>query len=69
MTLVPKIVEGLAYAGRDDVVVVVGGIIPNADIAVLKSAGVAEVFTPGAPLPEISEWLETELDRRERAQA
>ena len=69
MTLVPRIVEGLAHAGRDDVVVVVGGIIPNADIAVLKSAGVAEVFTPGAPLPEISEWLETELDRRERAQA
>jgi methylmalonyl-CoA mutase, C-terminal domain len=45
--------------------VLVGGIIPEADIPVLKDLGVAEVFTPGAPLPAIGEWLADALDERE----
>ncbi|MDA8183195.1 MAG: cobalamin B12-binding domain-containing protein [Actinomycetota bacterium] len=64
LTLVPKVVEGLRQAGRPDVLVVVGGIIPDADIPVLKDMGVAEVFTPGAPLPSIAEWLASALDAR-----
>jgi methylmalonyl-CoA mutase, C-terminal domain len=67
LVLVPKIVEQLASAGRDDVLLVVGGIIPDADITVLEEAGVARVFTPGAPLGEISAWLEGALDARELA--
>jgi len=47
--------------------VVCGGIIPEADIPKLREIGVAQVFTPGAPLPAISEWLAAELDRRETA--
>ena len=66
LTLVPKVVEGLRSEGLDDVLVVCGGIIPNKDIPVLKEAGVAGVFTPGAPLPEIARWLESALDERER---
>jgi cation transport ATPase len=50
-----------------DVLVVVGGIIPDNDIPLLKEIGVAEVFTPGSSLPTISEWLEKALDNRERA--
>lgn len=69
LTLVPKVLEGLAANGREDVVVVVGGIIPTADIETLKEMGVAEVFTPGAPLPSIGAWLEEVLDRREEHQA
>ncbi|NNN10547.1 MAG: cobalamin B12-binding domain-containing protein [Acidimicrobiaceae bacterium] len=65
LTLVPRIVEGLREQGAGDVLVVVGGIIPDADIPRLKGAGVSEVFTPGAPLPQISEWLEKALDERE----
>ncbi len=65
LTLVPKVVELLRGEGLDDVVVMCGGIIPDADIDVLKRAGVAAVFTPGTPLPEISGWLETTLDERE----
>jgi methylmalonyl-CoA mutase C-terminal domain/subunit len=65
MTLVPRIVDLLREKGRADVVVVCGGIIPDADIPKLKDAGVAEVFTPGAPLPGIATWLEQALDRRE----
>jgi len=50
---------------RDDVLVLVGGIIPEGDIPILKDLGVAEVFTPGAPLPAIGKWLEEALDGRE----
>jgi methylmalonyl-CoA mutase C-terminal domain/subunit len=67
LTLVPRVIEQLAAQGRDDVVVVVGGIIPEDDIPRLKAAGVAEVFTPGAPLPSIGKWLAEALDRREEA--
>ncbi|HXY43577.1 MAG TPA: cobalamin B12-binding domain-containing protein [Acidimicrobiales bacterium] len=69
LTLVPKVVAGLRREGLDDVVVVCGGIIPDKDIPVLKEAGVSEVFTPGAPLPEIARWLENALDARERDSA
>jgi methylmalonyl-CoA mutase C-terminal domain/subunit len=69
LTLVPRVLEGLAAAGRGDVLVVVGGIIPDADIPVLKDQGVAQVFTPGAPLPSIGHWLEEALDAREAHQA
>jgi methylmalonyl-CoA mutase C-terminal domain/subunit len=67
LTLVPRVIEQLAAQGRDDVVVVVGGIIPEGDISALKEQGVAEVFTPGAPLPSIGKWLAEALDRREEA--
>jgi len=46
MELVPDVVRGLAEAGLDDVPVVVGGIIPDADADTLRAAGVAAVFTP-----------------------
>jgi methylmalonyl-CoA mutase C-terminal domain/subunit len=69
LTLVPRVVEGLRAEGLEDVVVVVGGIIPERDVEVLKSAGVSAVFTPGAHLPQIASWLENALDARERANA
>ena len=46
LSLVPLVVAGLREAGMDDVPVVVGGIIPEADAVVLRSQGVAAVFTP-----------------------
>jgi methylmalonyl-CoA mutase C-terminal domain/subunit len=57
MTLVPRILEGLKENGVDDVVVVVGGTIPKPDVEELKGQGVAEVFTPGAPMSEIVDFL------------
>ena len=57
MTLVPKILVGLKENGVDDVVVVVGGTIPKPDVEELKRQGVAEVFTPGAPMSEIVDFL------------
>ena len=44
--VVPEVLDGLRAAGLDDVPVVVGGIIPPADAAALRAAGVARVFTP-----------------------
>jgi len=67
LVLVPRVVELLRSAGRDDVLVVVGGIIPDDDIAPLEVAGVSRVFTPGSPLGEIGTWLEAALDDRESA--
>ncbi|MGI8533135.1 MAG: protein meaA [Geodermatophilaceae bacterium] len=46
LSVVPAVVDGLREAGLDDVPVVVGGIIPDADATVLRSLGVARVFTP-----------------------
>lgn len=57
MTLVPRVVDLLRAEGADDVVVVVGGTIPRDDIPRLKALGVAEVFTPGAPLQGMVDFL------------
>jgi methylmalonyl-CoA mutase C-terminal domain/subunit len=57
MTLVPRILELLRAQGAEDVIVVVGGTIPGDDITELKTLGVAEVFTPGAPTQEIVDFL------------
>ncbi len=61
MTLVPKILEGLKAEGLENVLVVVGGTIPKPDVIALKEQGVAEIFTPGAPVSEIVEFLQTKV--------
>jgi methylmalonyl-CoA mutase C-terminal domain/subunit len=57
MTLVPRIVDGLRANGAEDVLVVVGGTIPQDDADELKAHGVAEVFGPGATTGEIVDFL------------
>ncbi len=57
MTLVPKIARQLAEQGADDVVLVVGGTIPQDDIPELKELGVAEIFTPGSAVSEIVDYI------------
>ena len=64
MTLVPRIMELLKAQGAEDVVVVVGGTIPNEDIPELKGLGVAEIFTPGATTRSIAEWVRTNVSAR-----
>jgi methylmalonyl-CoA mutase C-terminal domain/subunit len=58
MTLVPRVIELLREQDAGDVVVTVGGTIPNQDIDELKQLGVAEVFTPGAPTQAIIDFIE-----------
>ncbi|MFP5310505.1 MAG: cobalamin B12-binding domain-containing protein [Actinomycetes bacterium] len=64
MTLFRKVVDLLAEAGADDVVVFGGGIIPQADVTALKEAGVAEIFTPGTPMGDIVAWVEANVPDR-----
>jgi methylmalonyl-CoA mutase, C-terminal domain len=61
MTLVPKILAGLRENGVEDVLVVVGGTIPRDDVRALKEQGVAEVFTPGAPVSQIVDFLKANV--------
>jgi methylmalonyl-CoA mutase, C-terminal domain len=51
--LVPKLMKALKKAGLGDVPVIIGGIVPDADVKKLKRAGVSEVFHPGSSREEI----------------
>jgi methylmalonyl-CoA mutase C-terminal domain/subunit len=61
MTLVPRVVELLREQEAGDVVVTVGGTIPQDDIPELKELGVAEVFTPGAPTQDIVDFIRSSV--------
>jgi len=57
MTLFRKLIDLLDERDARDIVVIGGGIIPEADIPLLAEMGVARVFTPGATTTEIVEWV------------
>ena len=57
MTLCPRIMELMKKEGLDDVLVLIGGIIPDQDIPALKESGIAEVFQPGASTEEIVAYV------------
>lgn len=57
MRLVPEVVQHLARLGLSDVLVIVGGIVPDDDAAKLIAAGVSRVFPPGTPISEIVTFL------------
>jgi methylmalonyl-CoA mutase C-terminal domain/subunit len=57
MTLCPKVVELLRAQGQDNVLVIVGGIIPEEDVEKLKAAGIAAVFGPGTPSQEYVNFI------------
>jgi methylmalonyl-CoA mutase, C-terminal domain len=64
MTLLPRIVELVRAKGMDDVLVAAGGIIPDADVAKLKAAGVAEVFGPGTTIGQVATYFREHARRR-----
>jgi methylmalonyl-CoA mutase len=67
LTLVPALKKALAAAGRDDIMVVVGGVIPPQDYDELRAAGAAAIFAPGTVIPDAAYELLTELAARPRA--
>lgn len=65
MTLVPKVCAQLRERGLGDVLVTVGGIIPDDDIEPLRSAGVAAVFGPGTTIREVADFIRANATPRE----
>ena len=64
MTLFPLVVEQLKARDAGDIVFFGGGTIPAEDAKRLKELGVQEIFTPGAPLQEIIDFVERECGKR-----
>jgi methylmalonyl-CoA mutase, C-terminal domain len=62
--IVPRVMDLLKQNKMDDVVVVVGGIIPDQDIANLKNIGVAAIFQPGTAMDEIVKFIRTNVKHR-----
>jgi len=67
LEILPEIMSLLKDQGMDDVIVVVGGIIPEVDRLPLKDLGIAEVFGPGTTTGSIVEFIQEKI--KERAEA
>ena len=65
MALFPKTVQLIRERGGRDVLVIGGGIIPKKDVPKLKEAGIAQIFGPGTPIDEISNFIRTNLAKQE----
>jgi methylmalonyl-CoA mutase C-terminal domain/subunit len=64
MTLCPRITELMKKEGLNDVMVVVGGIIPDQDVPKLKECGVSEIFQPGASTQDIVDYVRKNARKR-----
>jgi len=64
VTLVPRIIDELKQRKLDEVLVIVGGIIPEPDVHRLVASGVSRVFGPGSPLQEIVAFVEQHAPTR-----
>ena len=64
MHICPRIMELLKENGLDDVLVVVGGIIPDVDIPRLKAIGISGIFLPGTPMQDIIDYINANVRRR-----
>jgi methylmalonyl-CoA mutase, C-terminal domain len=63
-TLCPQLMDLLRKKGMNDVMVLVGGIIPEQDIAGLKKAGIAEIFLPGTSTQDIVKYVNEHMPSR-----
>ncbi len=59
--LFPRVVEILREKGASDITVIGGGIIPEQDFSLLYDSGIKAIFTPGASLDSIVEWIKTNI--------
>jgi len=61
LELFPTVIEGLRTQGKEDTLVLAGGIIPEDDIPTIKQMGVKEVFGPGTPTSDIVNYIKKAL--------
>ncbi|MBW2028974.1 MAG: cobalamin B12-binding domain-containing protein [Deltaproteobacteria bacterium] len=64
MVLLPKVIKGLKESGKEDIMVLVGGILPKRDIEKLKREGVDEVFLPGTRSKEIVAYIKNNINKK-----
>jgi methylmalonyl-CoA mutase C-terminal domain/subunit len=62
--IAPRLMELLKEKGLDDVLVVIGGIIPDVDVPKLKAIGVRGIFLPGTPMQEIIDFINSNARAR-----
>jgi methylmalonyl-CoA mutase len=63
-TLVPELIDALKNEGGEDILVVVGGIIPPSDYEFLYRVGVAGIFGPGTPVTESANQVLNALEKK-----
>lgn len=67
MHICPRVMELLKEKGLDDVLVLVGGIIPDVDIPKLHEMGIRGIFLPGSPMQEIVDFINANARPRAKA--
>jgi methylmalonyl-CoA mutase C-terminal domain/subunit len=69
MTLFPRVLELLRAAGRDDILVTGGGILPKEDMEELQRLGIGKLFGPGTPTSELADYIREWFAERQRQDA
>ena len=67
MHICPRVMDLLKEKGLDDVLVVIGGIIPDVDVPKLQGMGIKGIFLPGSPMQEIIDYINANVRRRAEA--
>jgi len=68
MTLFPEVLRHLRELGAHDITVFGGGIVPPEDVETLRRLGIDRIFTPGASLSEIVDYVTVQMERRHTAE-
>ena len=69
MTLFPRVLNLLRDAGRDDILLTGGGIIPKEDMEALRAQGVGELFGPGTPTSALVEYIQRWFAERQQQES
>jgi len=69
MTLFPRVRDLLREAGRDDVLITGGGIIPKEDMDALQRQGIGQLFGPGTPTSELADYIKSWFAERQQQEA
>jgi methylmalonyl-CoA mutase C-terminal domain/subunit len=69
MTLFPRVRDLLLEAGRDDVLITGGGILPKEDMEALQRQGIGKLFGPGTPTSELADYIKSWFAEREQQRA
>ena len=69
MTLFPRVTQLLREAGRDDILITGGGIIPKEDMDGLEALGIGKLFGPGTPTQDLIDYIRGWFAARERQEA